>query len=65
MHRLCPKFSILGAALSGQEPVRLPEKLDSQLALLFDYLRQHRCSLASDNANSIMMQAADELESNT
>lgn len=47
--------------LAGQEPVRLPEKLDSQLALLFDYLRQHRCLLVLDNAESIM-QAADELE---
>ncbi len=40
--------------LSNQQLVQLPEKLDAQLALLFEYLRQQRCLLVLDNAESIM-----------
>lgn len=41
-------------ALSDQQLARLPDGLDAQLGLLFDYLRRSRCLLILDNAESIM-----------
>jgi WD40 repeat protein/DNA-binding SARP family transcriptional activator len=40
--------------LSDQQLARLPDGLDAQLGLLFDYLRRSRCLLILDNAESIM-----------
>lgn len=40
--------------LSGPPLTKLPESLDGQLALLFEQLRQQRCLLILDNAESIM-----------
>jgi WD40 repeat protein/DNA-binding SARP family transcriptional activator len=40
--------------LAGPQVTKLPESLDRQLALLFDHLRQQRCLLILDNAESIM-----------
>ena len=41
--------------LSGQQRIDLPEDLDSQLALLIAYLRDHRCLLVLDNLESILL----------
>ena len=40
--------------LSQQQLAHIPERLDEQLRLLFDYLRQRRCLLILDNAEGIM-----------
>lgn len=40
--------------LSQQQLAHTPERLDEQLRLLFDYLRQRRCLLILDNAEGIM-----------
>lgn len=40
--------------LAQQPLAHIPERLDEQLRLLFDYLRQRRCLLILDNAEGIM-----------
>jgi len=40
--------------LSGQQEVNPAETLDSQISCLMAYLRQHRCLLVLDNAESIL-----------
>lgn len=40
--------------LSQQQRQRLPDHLDEQLELLFDYLRRQRCLLILDNVETIM-----------
>jgi len=42
--------------LADQPPDELPKSLDRRLALLIDHLRQHRCLLILDNAESILQE---------
>jgi WD40 repeat protein/DNA-binding SARP family transcriptional activator len=42
--------------LSAHTLTDLPDSLDGQLALLFGYLRQHRCLLVLDNLESLLQQ---------
>lgn len=57
-----PPFSIILRAwlhfLSDQTLTHLPENQDEQVNLLFDYLRQKRCLLILDNAESILLSGA-------
>jgi WD40 repeat protein/transcriptional regulator with XRE-family HTH domain len=40
--------------LSDQQSIDLPERLDDQLSLLVQYLRNHRCLLVLDNMESLL-----------
>src|SRR5205807_10123167 len=40
--------------VSNQRQVDLPEDVDSQISLLLKYLREHRCLLVLDNAESVL-----------
>jgi transcriptional regulator with XRE-family HTH domain len=40
--------------LSNQPQPGLPERIDKQISLLIDYLRQHRCLVVLDNAEAIL-----------
>jgi WD40 repeat protein/transcriptional regulator with XRE-family HTH domain len=40
--------------VSNQQHLDLPEKIDDQVALLIQYLRDHRCLLVLDNFESVM-----------
>jgi uncharacterized delta-60 repeat protein len=40
--------------LSNYQAIDLPEEIDSQIALLIQYLREHRCLLILDNVETIL-----------
>jgi len=44
----CIKF------LSDQQQIDLPERIDSKISLLIEYLRKHRCMLILDNIETIL-----------
>ncbi|NJR48529.1 MAG: hypothetical protein HC780_02180 [Leptolyngbyaceae cyanobacterium CSU_1_3] len=54
----CPRIETILAdliqVLSHQHETQLPETIDGQLGRLMHYLRQHRCLLILDNAESIL-----------
>ena len=55
-----PLREILRACLQlfgRQQLAKMPESLDAQLALLFEYLHNHRCLIVLDNAESIIQSA--------
>jgi WD40 repeat protein len=57
--RNAPAFEdLLGSLihfLSSQQSATLPENQDAQLAVLLDYLQQHRCLIVLDNWESVLM----------
>jgi predicted ATPase len=40
--------------LSAQQEINLPKSVDSKISLLLKYLREHRCLLVLDNAETIL-----------
>lgn len=38
----------------SQQQLDLPDRIDKQISLLVDYLREHRCLLVLDNAEAIL-----------
>ncbi|XWK86864.1 MAG: NB-ARC domain-containing protein [Phormidium sp.] len=49
-------LAVLIRFLSKQEETDLPERVDSQISQLIEYLRQHRCLVVLDNAESILLE---------